>query len=70
MAAKNIALKHTIWHEGEKTVYFYEGELVAKEGVVKIPADRPEWVRRAWVLGYRLDPKTGEQTKLEDLIEV
>ena len=68
--AKNISLKHTIWTEGEKTVYFYEGELTAKDGVVSVPADRPEWVRRAWVLGYRLDPKTGEQTKIEDLIEV
>jgi hypothetical protein len=70
MAAKSVSLKHTIWHDGERQVYFYEGELTAKDGVVKIPANRPEWVRRAWVLGYRLDPKTGDHVKLEDLIEI
>jgi hypothetical protein len=68
MAAKNVSLKHTIHSAPEKTVYFYDGELIAKDGVIKIPADRPEWIRRAWVLGYRLDPKTGENTRIEDLI--
>lgn len=66
----DIRLKHTIWSEGTKQVYFYEGELTAKDGVVSIPADRPEWVRRAWVLGYRLDPESGEPQRLEDLIEI
>lgn len=66
----DICLRHTVWSEGEKTVYFYEGELVAKDGVVCVPADRPEWVRRAWVLGYRLDPDSGENKRLEDLIEI
>lgn len=66
--AKTVALKHTVWSEGEKTVYFYDGELTAKDGVVKIPSDRPEWVRRAWVMGYSLDPKTGEHVRLEDLV--
>lgn len=64
MAAKSIRLKHTIWNDGEKIVYFYDGELQAKDGVIVIPADRPEWVRRAWVLGYQLDPKTGRQVDL------
>jgi hypothetical protein len=63
-----VSLKHTIWDDGEKQVYFYDGELTAKDGVVTIPADKPEWIRRAWVLGYQLDPKTKKQTRLENLI--
>jgi hypothetical protein len=63
-----VALKHTVWNEGEKTVYFYEGELKAKDGVLEVPDDRPEWLRRAWVMGYRLDPKTGENILFDDLV--
>lgn len=64
VAAKGVSLKHTIWTDGEKTVYFYDGEVPAKDGVISIPGNRPEWIRRAWVLGYQLDPKTGEQVDL------
>lgn len=66
--AANIRMKHTI-HEADTTVYFYEGEVEAKEGVVSVPRDKPEWVRRAFILGYRLNPNTGEEYRLEDLNE-
>jgi len=36
--------------------YFYDGECAIKDGVVEIPLDRPEWVQRAYILGYRQDP--------------
>lgn len=63
-----VALKHTIWKEGERAVIFYEGELTAKDGVVEVPNDKPEWIRRAWVLGYRLDPENdSEYLRLEDI---
>ncbi len=66
MATGNVRLKHTIWTEGEKTVYFYDGELTAKNGVISVPKDRPEWIRRAWVLGYQLNAK-GEPVDLTEL---
>lgn len=65
--AKTVKLKHTV-HTADKMFYFYEGEAEVKEGVVTIPADRPEWIRRAWVMGYRLDPKTGENLELSDIL--
>jgi len=64
----SVSLKHTILSDGERTVYFYDGESKSKDGVISIPSDKPEWIRRAWVLGYQLDPKTGEQVRLEELV--
>lgn len=64
--AANIRMQHTI-HTADKVVYFYDGEVEAKEGIVSVPRNRPEWVRRAFVLGYRLNPNTGEEYRLEDL---
>lgn len=61
-------MKHTIWTEGEKTVYFYDGEIVAKDGVIKISKDQPERIKRAWILGYSLDPETDEHVRIEDLV--
>lgn len=52
--ATTITLQHTTRRDGEQTVYFYDGELTAKDGKLTIPTDRPEWVKRAFILGYRL----------------
>lgn len=68
MAAKNVRLKHTIWKEGERLVHFYDGQLTAKDGVISIPSDNPSWIRRAWILGYRLDAKTKKPVGIEELI--
>ena len=65
--AKNVRLKHSI-HEADSVLYFYDGELPVKEGVVSVPADRPEWVRNAWINGYDRDPKTGEYIRFEELL--
>lgn len=54
MAAKTITLQHTIRRQGEQTVYFYEGQLTAKDGKLTLPTDNPTWIKRAWILGYRL----------------
>lgn len=59
-----VSLKHTIWNTGIRTVYFYEGEAVARDGVITLPRSKPEWIQRAWVLGYQLDPKTGKSIDL------
>ena len=63
-----VTLKHTTWNQGEKTFYFYDGELIAKDGVLEIPADRPEWIQRAWIMGYRLDAEGKEVLFLNDLV--
>jgi hypothetical protein len=52
--AATITLTHTTRREGEQTVYFYEGEATAKDGKITVPTDRPEWVKRVWLLGYRI----------------
>lgn len=62
-----VSLKHTIL-TGTKTVYFYEGEAVVTNGIVSIPKNRPEWIKRAWILGYKLNPKTGKPVRLEDIV--
>ena len=57
--AKNVRLKHSI-SSADEVLYFYDGELPVKQGVVSVPGDRPEWVRRAWIMGYDRDAKSGE----------
>jgi hypothetical protein len=45
-------------------MYFYDGELPVVDGTLTIPADRPEWVQRAWIMGFRL---TAEGRVIADL---
>ena len=33
--------------------YFYDGELSVREGIVKVPKTKPEWVQRLLNDGYR-----------------
>lgn len=48
--------------------YFYDGEVDIKDGIVEIPADRPEWVQRAYIMGYRFDPATEEVLTLAEAL--
>jgi len=48
--------------------YFYDGETTIKDGVVEIPLDRPEWVQRAYIMGFRHDPKTEEIITLDEAL--
>lgn len=65
--AKSVKLKHPIL-TGDKMLYFYEGEAPVKGGVVEITTDRPEWIQRAWMLGYRLDPRTNKSLELAEIL--
>ena len=51
-----------------ETFYFYDGETPIKDGVVEIPVDRPEWVQRAYIMGYRHDPVTEEVITLDEAL--
>ena len=55
-----VKLLHLSLREGDNAIFFYDGELESHDGVLEVPDNRPEWVRAAWVKGYRLDPKTEE----------
>jgi len=35
-------------------MYFYDGELPVEGSVLTIPADKPEWIQRAWIQGFRM----------------
>lgn len=48
--------------------YFYDGEVPIKDGVVEIPVDHPEWVQRAYIMGYRHDPVTEEVLTLDEAL--
>lgn len=48
--------------------YFYDGEVPIANGVVEIPVDRPEWVQRAYIMGYRHDPVTEEVLTLDEAL--
>jgi hypothetical protein len=49
----NVRLRHSQFKDTNAFVFFYDGQLRAKDGVLEVPADREPWVKRAWmVLGY------------------
>lgn len=52
--ASTIRLRHPI-RKGDWMMYFYEGELKVRDSIIEVPAKRPEWVQRAWIMGFRTD---------------
>jgi hypothetical protein len=48
--------------------YFYDGEVPIVGGVVEIPLDHPEWVQRAWIMGYNRDPISEETLTLAEAL--
>lgn len=60
-----VRLRHTT-RSGDWAMYFYEGELPVVDSTLTIPADRPEWIQRAWIQGFRL---TADGRPVADLAE-
>lgn len=48
--------------------YFYDGEVPIENGIVEIPLDHPEWVQRAYIMGYRFDPVTEDVLTLDEAL--
>ena len=51
-----IRLRSTRVPDGNFTFYFYDGETEVRNGIIEIDSSRPEWVMRAWIMGFGLDP--------------
>lgn len=66
--AKAIRLRH-IYHSQDLTFHFYDGESEVKKGVISIPVEFPYWARKAYIMGYRLDPKTGDELTMDQINE-
>ena len=50
-----IVLMHPVFRKPKKLVTFYDGFVVAKDGVVRIPYDGERslrWARQCWLNGY------------------
>lgn len=73
MAEKSVTLKHIVRRDGKQAVFFYDGALTAENGLLTLPANRPEWIRRAWNSGYNLNPDNDARlstwAEVEELIE-
>lgn len=39
--------------------YFYDGRAEVKYGVIELPVDKPAWIDRAFMIGFRCDPESG-----------
>jgi len=61
----DLTLRHVTW-KGSRIFIFYTGQIKVREGVLTIPHHHPEWVRVAWVNGYRVDPATGKAMSLAE----
>lgn len=66
--AKTIRLRH-LFRSGDWVFYYYDGEGQVKDSVLTVPADKPEWARRAYVMGFRLDVNGEPITDLDQHIE-
>lgn len=51
--AEIVRLKH-ITRQNDWKFYFYSGHVPVKGGVIELPADQKTWIRRAWLMGFRL----------------
>lgn len=58
-----VRLRHTT-RQGDWRFYHYEGELPVVDGVLTIPLDMPEVIKRAWIQGFRM---TAEGRVIADL---
>jgi hypothetical protein len=61
-------LKHVVFNI-DSVLYFYDGELPVKEGVVTVPDGADVWAGAAWVQGYQIDADTGEPLSWTDVTE-
>jgi hypothetical protein len=61
-----VAMKHR-FHEFDRTIYFYEGQLAVVAGVVEIPADKSHWAGKCHILGYSKDINGVERDLAETL---
>lgn len=53
---QTVSLLHVVRRTGNQMVFFYDGALEAHDGVLTLPANRPDWIRRAWASGYNMSP--------------
>ena len=60
MAKKTVALRH-VTLRNDQVFAFYDGVVQAKGGVLTLPAEREDWIRRAWVSGYSISPDDGRR---------
>jgi hypothetical protein len=71
MMAEKVLLKHIYPNElPNQKFYFYEGEVDVHFGVIELPRDPAftHWAQRAWMKGYRLDPVSGREISLDELV--
>ena len=72
MAEKSVTLKHVVRRDGKQAVFFYDGAATAEDGLLTLPADRPEWIKRAWLSGYNMNPQNDARlstwAEVEELI--
>lgn len=65
--ASNVQLKHQFFG-GDRKFYFYEGSVDVKGGVISLPVSHPEWVQRAYTMGYRADPDGGKVLSWNEVV--
>jgi|SRR3989304_7709614 len=52
-----VSLVHAVWRLPVKIEHFYDGFVLAHNGIVKCPMDRTVWIRRLWLKGYNRTPE-------------
>ena len=51
--ADTVRLRHTVRRDADSMMYYYDGEVAVKGGIIEIPATRRERIQRAWIMGFR-----------------
>jgi len=51
-------------------MYFYDGRAEVHYGIVTLPAEKPAWIQRVFMKGYRVDPVTGKVLELAEIMHM
>ena len=54
-AQENLVRLRHVNRTGNFMFYAYDGEMKVEDGIIAIPAEKPEWIRRAWITGFRMN---------------
>lgn len=65
--SKTVTLKHSLHTLPERYEFFYDGQAVAKDGLLTLPVDNVNHIRAAFFRGYNLTTDGERLVTFDDL---
>lgn len=65
--SKTVTLKHALHTLPERYEFFYDGQAIARDGLLTLPVDNVNHIRAAFFRGYNLTPEGERLVTFDDL---